>query len=172
MDHDRILPRGERLGYSNCNTCQRAAVSRSNLLPCQHHQNAEDSAVDIRSHHNSSIHPNVFHRCGMAWSEELIKVSTAGTSNIKCLKIIRFMISLDFPPSIPHNFVLSRRVLFWLFNINLTLGLVSGSILVRKLTKKMWLLPAAVAVIIAIQTICFYAYLWSVRVKDPSYKSV
>ena len=82
MDHDRILPRGERLGYSNCNTCQRAAVSRSKLLPCQHHQNAEDSAVDISRHHNSSIHPNVFIRRCMAWSEELIKVSTAETLNV------------------------------------------------------------------------------------------
>ena len=77
------------------------------------------------------------------------------------------MISLDFPPSIPHNFVLSRRVLFCLFNINITLGLTSGSILVRKLAKRMWLLPAAVAVIIAIQTVCFCAY-FRVRVKDDN----
>ena len=122
----------------------------------------------------------------MAWSEDLIEVSTAETSNVECLKIVRFSINLDFPPSITititYNlhlivlFSLSRRVLFCLFNINVTLGLTSGSILVRKLAKRMWLLPAAVAVIIAIQTGCFCAYftnrsgitIWRVRVKDDN----
>ena len=89
----------------------------------------------------------------MAWSEDLIKVST-------------LYVSLLVQISIPLNVVLSRRVLFCLFNINVTLGLTSGSILVRKLAKKMWLLPAAVAVFTAIQTVCFLIV--GVRVKDDN----
>ena len=76
-------------------------------------------------------------------------------------------VSLLVQISIPHV-VLSRRVLFCLFNINVTLGLTSGSILVRKLAKRMWLLPAAIAVIIAIQSVCFCAYLNIIRVKDDN----
>ena len=82
----------------------------------------------------------------MAWSEDLIKVST-------------LYVSLLVQISIPLNVVLSRRVLFCLFNINVTLGLTSGSILVRKLTKKMWvLIPVAVFVLMVIQIFCYIAY--------------
>ena len=89
----------------------------------------------------------------MAWSEDLIKVRTANTS-INCTLYVSLLVQI----SIPHV-VLSRRVLFCLFNINVTLGLTSGSILVRKLTKKMWvLIPVAVFVLMVIQIFCYIAY--------------